>query len=71
MPRKSKYGLMPAALPWVAKVRGDAGVYRIWGVDWMQHRVLIDRAGLEWISIDKVALESAADGVDFSTSGGG
>lgn len=68
MSRKSKYGAMPPALAVVAKVRGDAGTYKVWGVDWLHHRVLIDRAGLEWVAIEKVALEPAADGVDSRVS---
>lgn len=57
MSRKSKYGNMPPAPEFNARVKGDAGVYRVWGIDWMNHRVLLDRAGLEWTPIDKVALE--------------
>lgn len=59
MPRKNKYGSMPPAPTYIAKVKGNAGVYKVWGFDWRNHRVLLDRAGLEWMPIDKVALESA------------
>lgn len=52
-----KYGKMPPVPGFVAKVRGDAGSYKVWGIDWMHHRVLVDRAGLEWMPIDKLALE--------------
>lgn len=31
MPRKSKYGNMPPRPTHVAKVKGDAGVYEVWG----------------------------------------
>lgn len=55
MARNSKYGNMPSAPDFSAKVKGDAGTYRVLGFDWMHHRVLLDRAGLEWISVDKVA----------------
>ncbi|MBY0443944.1 MAG: hypothetical protein K2Q15_01870 [Burkholderiales bacterium] len=48
---------MPAAPEYTAKVKGDAGTYRVYGIDWMHHRILLDRAGLEWHSIDKVAFE--------------
>lgn len=57
MPSKSKYGNMPPAPTFQAKVKGDSGVYKVWGIDWMNHRVLLDRAGLEWTPIDKVAFE--------------
>lgn len=56
MTRTSKYGNMPADPALMATVKGDAGTYRVLGVDWWNHRVLLDRAGLEWIDIKKVAL---------------
>jgi len=58
MPRKSKYGNMPEPPAYSAKVKGDAGTYKVWGVDWMNQLVLIDRAGLEWTPIAKVAFEA-------------
>lgn len=64
MPRKSKYGNMPPAPAYLANVKGDAGTYKVWGIDWMHQRVLIDRAGLEWTPIAKVALEPAPDAED-------
>jgi predicted nucleotidyltransferase len=39
-------------------VTGDAGTYRVLGIDWMHHRVLLDRAGLEWTPIKNVAFEA-------------
>ena len=33
MPRKSKYGNMPQAPAYMAKVKGDAGTYKVWGID--------------------------------------
>lgn len=57
MTRRSKYGNMPSAPQLIAKVKGDAGAYKVWGIDWMHHRVLLDRAGLEWVPIKNVALE--------------
>jgi len=57
MSRKSKYGNMPPAPEYRARVRGDAGVYKVWGVDWLNHKVLLDRAGLEWTPIKNVAFE--------------
>lgn len=57
MTRRSKYGNMPSAPQLIAKVKGDAGAYKVWGIDWMHHRVLLDRAGLEWGPIKNVALE--------------
>lgn len=54
---QKKYGLIPPAPVFTAKVRGDAGTYRVWGIDWLHQRVLIDRAGLEWIAVEKIALE--------------
>lgn len=54
MGRKSKYGNMPERPECLAKVKGDAGLYTVWGVDWMNHKILIDRAGLEWTDIAKI-----------------
>ncbi len=51
MARRSKYGNMPSAPQLIAKVKGDAGAYKVWGIDWMHHRVLLDRAGLEWVPL--------------------
>lgn len=53
-----KYGRMPPRPDIRAKVRGDAGVYAVWGFDWMEHRVLLDRAGLEWVDIARVEIIS-------------
>ncbi|MGG2576103.1 hypothetical protein ACQYZY_28750 [Pseudomonas aeruginosa] len=52
---------MPQAPAYLAKVKGDAGTYKVWGIDWMHQRVLIDRAGLEWTPIAKVAFEPAPE----------
>jgi hypothetical protein len=64
MARRSKYGNMPSAPQLIAKVKGDAGAYKVWGIDWMHHRVLLDRAGLEWVPIKNVALEPAPADLD-------
>ncbi|MFM0608648.1 hypothetical protein PQR05_29380 [Paraburkholderia sediminicola] len=61
MTRTSKYGNMPADLNLMATVKGDAGTYKVWGVDWINHRVLLDRAGLEWHDIAKVAILAAGE----------
>jgi hypothetical protein len=56
----SKYGQMPPRPDIRAKVRGDAGTYTVWGFDWMNHRVVLDRAGLEWVDIAKVQILDSA-----------
>ena len=39
------------------KIRGDAGIYNVWGVDLYNHRVLVSRAcGVEWVDIGKITL---------------
>lgn len=54
---KSKYGHMPEPLDVIAKVRGDAGTYKVLGVDWTKDLVLLDRTCVpEWVPISKVAL---------------
>lgn len=57
---QKKYGLIPPAPVFTAKVRGDAGTYRVLGINWYERRVLVDRAGLEWISAEKIALDLPA-----------
>ncbi len=52
-----KYGRLPPVPTFTAKVRGDAGVYKVWGIDWLNQRVLVERAGLEWIPAEKIALD--------------
>lgn len=64
MPRTSKYGNMPSSPNLVAQVKGDGGVYKVWGIDWLNHKVLLDRAGYEWTEISKVALSEAAPETD-------
>lgn len=61
MARKSKYGNMPQAPTYMARVKGDAGAYKVWGIDWLHQKVLIDRAGLEWTPIAKVSFVPSHD----------
>ncbi|KVO15103.1 hypothetical protein [Burkholderia ubonensis] len=70
----SKYGNMPANLNLIAKVKGDAGEYRVLGVDWFSHRVLLDRTITnEWVDIAKVAIQTATpmsiDAANHRTAG--
>jgi len=60
MARESKYGHMPENPNLIAKVRGDAGQYRVLGIDWWNQRVLLDRTvSNEWVDIAKIAIEPA------------
>lgn len=62
---RSKYGNMPPKPAYTATVRGDAGTYEVWGIDWMNHRVLLNRASsLEWTPISKISLVPAPAGDD-------
>lgn len=54
---RKKYGVLPPAPVLTARVRGDAGAYRVWGIDWLHGRVLIDRAGVAWVPVENVALD--------------
>ncbi len=37
------------------KIKGDAGVYKVWGINWLHQKMLIERAcGDEWVSFDKI-----------------
>ncbi len=58
MSLKIKYVKIPPAPEYRARVRGYAGVYKVLGFDWLNHKVLLDRAGLEWTPIKNVAFES-------------
>jgi hypothetical protein len=59
---------MPPKPEYTAKVRGDAGTYRVWGFDWLNHLVLLDRANsLEWTSIKNVSLEMVPDAATQAT----
>jgi hypothetical protein len=36
------------------KIKGDAGNYELYGIDWMHYRLLIQRGcGLEWVDWEK------------------
>lgn len=54
---KSKYGQMPTLPSYIAKVKGDAGEYRVLAVDYINNKLYLDRVGGEWIPIAKIALE--------------
>jgi hypothetical protein len=57
MAKRSKYGNMPPVPEYRATVKGDAGVYHVLGIDWMNRMVLLDRAGTEWTPIKNVAFD--------------
>jgi Uma2 family endonuclease len=39
------------------KIRGDAGTYEVWSIDWLNRKYLVFRASeYQWISADKVKL---------------
>ncbi len=38
-----------------AKIKGDAGVYQVWTIDWLWQKALISRAcGDEWVAFEKI-----------------
>lgn len=50
---------MPELVQYRATVRGDAGSYKVFGIDWLNNRVLLNRTSTyEWVPIEKVALEA-------------
>jgi hypothetical protein len=52
-----KYGDMPPVPKYTAQVKGDAGVYDVWGFNWYSYHVCISRAGVqEWVCAKKVKL---------------
>jgi len=58
MANRKIYGIHPSRPEYVAKIKGDAGRYPIWGLDWYNNRAIVSRAGaLELISFDKIAFE--------------
>lgn len=39
------------------KIKGDAGTYEVWAIDWLNQKYLVFRSGEnEWISAAKVTL---------------
>ena len=41
----------------MCKIKGDAGVYEVWGIDWLNQKYYIFRSGeYEWVSASKVTL---------------
>lgn len=41
------------------KIKGDAGIYGVWAIDWLEDKVFVERAcGHEWVSMDKVKMVS-------------
>ena len=63
---KKVYGIIPKLPEEIAfiKIRGDAGIYKVWGLDHYNGKVLVDRAcGVEWVSFEKCRAlsESQAD----------
>jgi len=40
-----------------AKIRGDAGFYNVWAIDWIWQKALVSRnSGDEWVKFDKLDL---------------
>jgi len=38
-----------------AKIKGDAGIYTVWGIDWLQGKAMIERAcGNELVPFEKI-----------------
>ncbi len=38
-----------------AKIKGDAGVYHVWAIDWLNQRMLVERhCGDEWIVFGRI-----------------
>lgn len=43
-----------------AKIKGDAGIYQVWVIDWLNRRVLVSRnCGDEWVDMKKIILTIA------------
>ncbi len=37
------------------KIKGDAGVYHVWAIDWYKQKAYIERnCGNEWVALDKI-----------------
>ena len=44
---------------WKVKIKGDAGEYEIWAIDWLEQKALVYRAcGDEWVQLSKLAIVS-------------
>lgn len=41
----------------IVKIKGDAGRYTVWGIDWLNHKILVERAcGYEYVSFDNITI---------------
>jgi len=46
---------MQRSIKFRAKIKGDAVVYKVWGINWLDQKMLIERAcGNEWVPFDKI-----------------
>lgn len=42
---------------WKVKIKGDAGEYEIWAIDWLNQKALVYRAcGDEWVQLSKLVI---------------
>ena len=40
------------------KIKGDAGTYEVWAIDWLNLRVMANRdCGTEWVPMSKLKIE--------------
>ena len=40
-----------------AKIKGDAGLYEVWGIDLLHQRILVNRnCGYEWVDMERVTI---------------
>jgi hypothetical protein len=48
---------IPERPEWLVKIKGDAGAYKIWAIDWLNQKALVCRAcGDEWVSLSKLTI---------------
>ena len=41
----------------IVKIKGDAGKYTVWGIDWLNHKMLIERScGYEQVPFEKITI---------------
>ena len=51
------YGASLERPSWKVKIRGDAGIYEIWSIDWLNQTALVYRAcGDEWVPLSKLSI---------------
>ena len=53
---KAAYDKFPPRPLGTGQIKGDAGTYNVWGFDWFNRSVLLDRCGTQWVPMAEVKI---------------